>query len=86
MNTGTYIIANIIASILIIYLFHWLWYFILDKFSTRKKKELVNSQIKNYNNLVEELQKSKPKNEFTNEIKQTLQDDLNEFIDLPDSL
>tara|TARA_B100000035_G_C21036944_1_gene571588 strand:+ start:11492 stop:11743 length:252 start_codon:yes stop_codon:yes gene_type:complete len=81
MSVALYIISNIIVSILIIYVFHLLWDFIINKFSTKKKKDMVNKQISKYNDLVEELKKSTKDQEFTKEVKENLENELTEFMD-----
>jgi len=81
MTVALYIISNVIASILIIYVFHLLWNFIVNKFSTKKKKDMVNNQINKYNDLVQEIKKSTKEQEFTEEVKENLENDLTEFMD-----
>ena len=81
MTVALYIISNVIASILIIYVFHLLWNFIVNKFSTKKKKDMVNNKINKYNDLVQEIKKSTKEQEFTEEVKENLENDLTEFMD-----
>ena len=81
MTVALYIISNVISSILIIYVFHLLWNFIVNKFSTKKKKDMVNNQINKYNDLVQEIKKSTKEQEFTEEVKENLENDLTEFMD-----
>ena len=79
-----YLVSNIIISILVIYIFHCIWNYIINKFSTKKKKDMVNGQISKYNKLIEDI-KNNPvskKEEFTDEMKVNLEQDLSEFIDL----
>jgi len=79
-----YLVSNILVSILVIYIFHCIWNYIINKFSTKKKKDMVNGQISKYNKLIEDM-KNNPlnkKEEFTNEMKVNLEQDLSEFIDL----
>ena len=77
-----YLVSNIIISILVIYIFHCAWNYIINKFSTKKKKDMVNGQISKYNKLVEDLKKNPVKEEFTDEMKVNLEQDLSEFMDL----
>tara|TARA_Y100001970_G_C14139401_1_gene806238 strand:- start:1137 stop:1391 length:255 start_codon:yes stop_codon:yes gene_type:complete len=79
-----YLVSNIIISILVIYIFHCLWNYIINKFSTKKKKDMVNGQISKYNKLVEDMKDNHVnKNpEFTDEMKVNLEQDLSEFMDL----
>ena len=81
MTVALYIISNVIASILIIYVFHLLWNFLVNKFSTKKKKDMVNNQINKYNDLVQEIKKSTKEQEFTEEVKENLENELTEFMD-----
>ena len=79
-----YLVSNILVSILVIYIFHCIWNYIINKFSTKKKKDMVNGQISKYNKLIEDM-KNNPvnkKEEFTHEMKVNLEQDLSEFIDL----
>lgn len=79
-----YLVSNILVSILVIYIFHCIWNYIINKFSTKKKKDIVNGQISKYNKLIEDM-KNNPinkKEEFTDEMKVNLEQDLSEFIDL----
>tara|TARA_B100000513_G_C11897902_1_gene184511 strand:+ start:1501 stop:1752 length:252 start_codon:yes stop_codon:yes gene_type:complete len=80
MTVALYIISNVIASILIIYVFHLLWNFLVNKFSTKKKKDMVNNQINKYNDLVQEIKKSTKEQEFTEEVKENLENELTEFM------
>lgn len=53
------IFINILISILLIYFFHLAWIYIKDNYSTKKTKDLVNSQIKKYKQMVDEIQNSR---------------------------
>lgn len=79
-----YLVSNIIISILVIYIFHCTWNYIINKFSTKKKKDMVNGQISKYNKLIEDMKDNHVnKNpEFTDEMKVNLEQDLSEFMDL----
>lgn len=84
MSLIGYLVSNILVSILVIYIFHCIWNYIINKFSTKKKKDMVNGQISKYNKLIEDI-KNNPvskKEEFTDEMKVNLEQDLSEFIDL----
>lgn len=81
-----YLVSNILISVFIIYIFHCIWRFILNKFSTKKKKDMVNNQINKYNKLIRDLEESNleniEKNEFSKEIKESIENDLSEFVDV----
>lgn len=51
-----YIVKNIFISILIIYIAHTLWNYILDVCTTKKKKNLVQFQNEKYNAIIDRLQ------------------------------
>lgn len=84
MSLIGYLVSNILVSILVIYIFHCMWNYIINKFSTKKKKDMINGQISKYNKLIEDM-KNNPvnkKEEFTDEMKINLEQDLSEFMDL----
>ena len=59
--------------------------FIINKFSVKKKKDLINSQINKYNKLIQEIEVTRPRKkdaDFTEELKENLENDLSEFMDL----
>jgi hypothetical protein len=57
-NTFLWIILNIIISIFIIYILHTLWIYILDTYSTKKTKNIVNTQVNKYKKIINELQEN----------------------------
>lgn len=81
---------NIIFSLLIIYFCHSGWNYLKDTYSTRKTKDLVNSQIEKYKKIaagkLEELSNvhinddNDRTNFLTEEEKQSMNDDLTEFM------
>ena len=82
---------NVIFSLLIIYSFHSGWNYLKDTYSTRKTKDLVNSQIEKYKKIaagkLEELsnmhapiQEHDGADFLTEEEKQSMNDDLTEFM------
>ena len=73
------IVINIVISILMIYFIHSIWNYLRDTYTTKKTKDLVNSQIQKYKNMMEELQQN------TNEIIEKSQEErdyINEFENL----
>jgi hypothetical protein len=83
MNILLQILINITFSILIIYGIHCIWNYLKDTYSTKKTRDLVNSQITKYKKLIEEIQSNKPNNKplFENpEEKQTMHNDLADFM------
>lgn len=54
-NSIFLIVINIIISIIIIYGLHYCWNYLKDTYSTKKTKDLVNTQIQKYKNIVDEM-------------------------------
>ena len=50
------ILINIVLSLLIIYIGHYVWNYIKETYSTKKTKDLVNTQIKKYKKMMQEMQ------------------------------
>ena len=51
-----WILTTIIISLLIIFIMHQLWDYLKDKYSVKKTKDLVSSQIQKYKTILEEIQ------------------------------
>jgi len=73
---------SVIISIIIIYSGHQLWIYIKDTYSTKKTKDLVNTQIEKYKKMMKEIEKnnSSPKfldNSEKNNMDQRLTDFMN---------
>jgi len=56
LTSSFWIFINIILSILIIYGGHYLWNQIKETYSTKKTKDLVNTQIQKYKKMMAEIQ------------------------------
>ena len=54
-NSIFLIVINIIISIIIIYGLHYCWNYLKDTYSTKKTKDLVNTQIQKYKTIVDEM-------------------------------
>ena len=79
------IIINIFISIIIIYGIHLFWNYLKDTYSTKKTKDLVNTQIQKYKIMVDEIQQSNPvlssqSSTFTELEKQNMDKELTEFM------
>jgi hypothetical protein len=75
--------TTIIISILIISILHYLWEYIKDTYSTKKVKDLVNTQIEKYKVIASTtiLDSGSPKEDgFTEFEKESMQEDLQNFI------
>jgi hypothetical protein len=72
-----WIFINIILSILIIYGGHYIWNLIKDTYSTKKTKDLVNTQIQKYKKMMAEIQ-----NDSSNVIPNSIFLNDNEKIDM----
>jgi predicted PurR-regulated permease PerM len=53
------ICIKIFVCLFIIYLFHSIWTYLKDTYSTKKTKDLVNTQIDKYKKIIHELQENK---------------------------
>jgi hypothetical protein len=51
-----YIILNIVFSIIIILLGHYIWIYLKDNYSVKKTKDLVGSQIQKYKTILNDIQ------------------------------
>jgi len=92
MNTYTHthmysflwtIILHIVISIIIIYSAHQTWNYLKDTYSTRRTKDLVNTQIKKYKDMMEKIQNTKVEtpSPFQNETeKQSMNKELLEYM------
>jgi hypothetical protein len=85
MNDFIYFIFYIIFSILIIYGLHEFWLFLLDTYSTKKTKDLVNIQTNKYVQIIDDLQNnqntvSQDTSFISNEEKQTMNDELQTYL------
>uniref|UniRef100_A0A6C0JGQ6 Uncharacterized protein n=1 Tax=viral metagenome TaxID=1070528 RepID=A0A6C0JGQ6_9ZZZZ len=77
-----WISINIVLSILIIYIIHHIWNYLKDTYSTKKTKDLVNTQIDKYKKIIDELQENQTntqvisKNDF-----ESMDNDLTAFME-----
>lgn len=78
-----HIVLTIFVSLTIILIVQYLWNFLKDTYSTKKTRDLVGSQTRKYQIIIDELLKSKPqeKVDLTEEEKQLVTDDLSEFME-----
>ena len=74
-----WIVINIVLSILTIYSGHYIWKCIKDTYSTKKTKDLVNTQIHKYKKMMSEIQNNSA---FLNDTeKMDMDHRLMEFMD-----
>jgi|UniRef100_A0A6C0HD24 hypothetical protein len=66
-NTFLNFVFTIIISVLIIFVAQYVWNFIKDKYSTKKTKYLVNSQIAKYRQLLQNQGSRLPPIDFVSE-------------------
>ena len=74
---------TVIISISIIVLLHYLWEYMKDNYSTRKVKDLVNTQIEKYKALAStniEDKGSLSKDILTEDEKTNMQEDLQQYL------
>ena len=77
------VILTIIVSILIIYGGQYLWNNIITTYSTKKTKNLVDSQIQKYKKIIGEIQKNESSQQhafLTEEEKKNMDDSLTEYV------
>lgn len=83
IHFSLHIIFNIIVSLIIIYCFHSAWEYAKNTYTKSKTKDLVNSQINKYQQMMDEMQLNVEKNPQTigeNEIK-NMDNDLTQFME-----
>jgi hypothetical protein len=80
LNIIGWILFNIIISIIIIYILHYIWSYLKDTYSTKKTKDLVNTQIEKYKKIIAETQQNQKTVLSENEMN-TMNDDLTKFLD-----
>ena len=79
-------IFNIIISIFLIYGGHLIWDYLKDTYTHQKTKDLVNTQINKYKQIVEEMQNSPNNNNTIIQANNTpidfqnMDDDLTSFM------
>ena len=83
------IIINIMFSIIVIYGCHFSWNILKDTYSKRKTKDLVNTQIKKYKKMLDEIQCSQNTNintlkpipdQISKQEIERMNDELSDFI------
>ena len=70
------IIINICFSVIIIYGCHCSWNILKDSYSKKKTKDLVNTQIKKYQKMMDEIQCSQNTNTNINTLKKSIPDQI----------
>ena len=76
-----HIIINIIMSIFIIYIIHSTWEYFKDTYTNKKTKDLVNTQITKYQQMMEEMQQNSKSQSISKTDIQTMDDDLTMFME-----
>ena len=74
------ILINIIFSILIIVIGHYLWDYFKDTYSEKVTKDILGSQTQKYKMIIEQLQEKKhaiPQNDPTDD---DIKEDLEQFL------
>ena len=74
------IIINIIVYIFIIICLHSLWNYLLNMYTTRKTKDLVNTQIHKYKKIIEEIENQRDFIKEKNTEKEISSQELNDYI------
>jgi predicted PurR-regulated permease PerM len=76
-----HIIINIIISIFIIYIIHSTWEYFKDTYTNKKTKDLVNTQITKYQQMMEEMQQNTKIESISKTDIQNMNDDLTLFME-----
>lgn len=86
------ILHTIVFSIILIIIFHYVWNYIKDSYSTKRTKDLVGFQTEKYKSIVKEIIENRPQTTNYNNLpdnpssffnaneKQSLDDDLTAFM------
>jgi hypothetical protein len=73
------VILNIVLSIIIIFVFQSAWNYLKDTYTTKKTKDVVNTQIRKYKDMFEKLKI--PSSPFQNEKeKQSMNQELLNYV------
>jgi hypothetical protein len=81
--------VNLTISIIVVYSGHCLWNYVKDTYSTKKTKDLVNTQIEKYKKMMKEIQDNNKisQSSFLNEKeKNTMDKELIEFMSKIDDI
>lgn len=81
LNSILHILFNIIISIFIIYCSHSTWEYFKDTYTHKKTKDLVNTQITKYQQMMEEIQQNAKSQSISKTDIQTMDDDLTLFME-----
>lgn len=68
-------------SIFIIYIIHSTWEYFKDTYTNKKTKDLVNTQITKYQQMMEEMQQNSKSQSISKTDIQTMDDDLTMFME-----
>jgi len=79
----SYIIVNIIISIIIVIAIHYLWNMIQNNYFKKytKTKDLVHSQMQKYKKIIEELQKQQTVNSENVPKMSSMEEHLEKFME-----
>lgn len=83
LNSIFHILLNIVISLFIIYCFHSTWEYFKDTYTHKKTKDLVNTQITKYQQMMAEMQENTIQEKIpisSNDI-QTMDDDLTKYME-----
>ena len=80
-ETLFHIVLTIIISIFIIYCCHYTWEHIKDTYTHKKTKDLVNTQISKYQQMMDEMQFNMRDTSIHKTDMQTMDEDLTKFME-----
>jgi len=79
------ILIKIFVCLFIIYMCHSIWTYLKDTYSTKKTKDLVNTQIDKYKKIINELQENKEIHQSNPSISEkdleSMNEDLTNFME-----
>ena len=81
MNTIVEILLNIIVSIVLLYTLHCFWEYLKDTYSVRKKKNLVETQMHKYKQIMSEMTEPTPPHVLSDNDIRSMNDELIAFME-----
>lgn len=80
-NFYFFILINVVISIIIIFCIHSLWDYLKDTYSTKKTRDLVNTQMNKYKQIINEIQENKSSQILSLNETERMDAELTEYLD-----
>jgi hypothetical protein len=58
-------LKELFLSIIIIFLLHYIWNYLVNTYSTKKTKDLVNSQVQKYKQIIKDMENQDQKSNIS---------------------